>query len=59
MSDSQKGRNEELALLLTPVVPDGTPRNAAQARPEEPIALTAPAHAALWFDDPDTRYVLH
>ena len=58
MSDSQKGRNEELALLLIPVVPDGTPRASAKPQPLEP-ELPPQARSALWFDDPDTRYVVH
>jgi hypothetical protein len=60
MSDSPKGPIKHLALQLVPVVPDGTPRIAAP-QPQaacipEPMS---PAHAALWFDDPDTRYILH
>ena len=58
MSDCKKGRNEELALLLIPVVPDGTPRH-APAHPPEPMALPPQARSALWFDDADTRYILH
>ena len=57
MSESPKHPKEFLALQLVPVVPDGTPREAAP-RIAEPAVLP-PAHAALWFDDPDTRYVLH
>jgi hypothetical protein len=53
MSDSPKGPREYLALQLIPVVPDGTPRAPAQDQtPRDP-------HASLWFDDPETRYLLH
>ena len=62
MSDSPKNTKFALALQLVAVVPDGTPRETApQPQSErsdlEPVA--PPPGAALWFDDPDTRYVLH
>jgi hypothetical protein len=60
MSESPKGPNQNLALQLVPVIADGTPRETApQPRIERIREPVAPPHAALWFDDPDTRYVLH
>lgn len=59
MSDSQKGRSEELALLLIPVVPDGTPCASAKPPSLAPVEQPPQARSALWFDDPDTRYVVH